>query len=114
MKTPGPFTRCGTVCLENDTVKITYDAGGVTHSAFILEAANLSGNRDAVPVPVFARGPEGFTKTGYAYRSPSGRAFVISTTTSQGDLTCEWNALQRIIHQRSKQVPISRLNATTV
>jgi hypothetical protein len=87
---------------------VTYETGGVTHSVFILDAANLSGNRDAVPVPVFARGPEGFTKTGYAYRSPSGRAFVISTTAAREISRVKWSALQRIIHRECKQAQVSR------
>jgi len=111
---PGPFTRCGTVSLEDDAVKVTYDAGRVTHTVFIPNAGDLKGNRDAVPVPVFARGPEGSIKTGYAHRSLSGRAFMISTTTSGGELTIEWSALQRVIHQDRQQVPVFRLNVTSL
>jgi hypothetical protein len=114
MMTAGPFTRCGTVSLEDSTVKVTYEADAVTHTVFIRNARDLLHHRDACPVPVYARGPEGFIKCGYAHRSLSGRAFIISTTTSQGDLTCEWSALQRIIHRECKQVPVSQLNATLV
>jgi hypothetical protein len=91
---PGPlFTRCGTVSLEGSSIKVTYEAGEVTHAVFVVNARDLRHNRDAVPVPVFARGPQGFTKCGYAHRSLSGRAFIISTSNSLGDLMRSFKTL---------------------
>ena len=93
-KSAGPFTRCGIVSLEDRAVKVTYEAGGVSHTVFITDTRALSGNRDTPPVPVMARGSAGaFVKVGYATRSPSGRALIISTTSSQGNLSVEWTAL---------------------
>jgi len=114
MKTPGPFTRCGTVSLEGGAVKVTYDADGGTHTVFIPNARDLRHNRDAVPMPVFSQGPEGFIKAGYAHRSLSGRAFMISTTTSGGELTIEQADFQRVLHQDRQQVPVFRLNTPSV
>jgi hypothetical protein len=110
---PGPFTRCGVVTLEDRAVKVTYDAGGISHTVYIW-SWNLPGH-DTPPVPVFARGPaEAFVKVGYASRSPSGRALIISTTTSQGNLSVEWTALISVIRRERKQVPVSRLNAPSI
>jgi hypothetical protein len=114
-KSAGPFTRCGTVTLEQDySLKIGYDTDGRPYTVFILNAKNLLGNRDFPPVPLFSCDDGKLSKTGYASRSPSGRSLILNCSTSNGFLSIEWSSLVDVINGERKQVHISRLNAPLI
>lgn len=105
---PGPFTRCGYMQMVGKwIVKVKYETEGIWHTVFIKDLRAFIGDRYAPPIPVTDK--DG-VKVGYAHRSLSGMALIISTSTSGGDLSCQWVMLQRVIHKDRNRVPVSRLN----
>jgi uncharacterized protein YodC (DUF2158 family) len=91
--------------------RVEYETEGVKHEVFIKDLRGFVGDRYSPPAPVTdAAG----AKIGYAHRSQSGQALIITTTTSGGDLSCQWSMFQKIIHKDRNYVPVSRLNAPRV
>jgi hypothetical protein len=113
-KSAGPRTPVGTVVLEDNMISVTYDTEGVSNTVY-TNARELRGDRDTPPLPVMARNPAGtFVKVGYCCRSPSGRALIMNTSSSQGYLTIEWSALISVVRGERKRAMVSRLNAPMI
>lgn len=109
------FTRCGSMCLEKMAVKVTYDSFGKTHTAFISAAGVHTLIEKGIPADVSEvhEHPDGsvvISRVGTAKRSQSGRALVIDTTQSAGQLVTPWVQFRRVVSRQSMKAMVSRLH----
>jgi hypothetical protein len=111
-----PFVRTGMIRMENQALRIDYDAFHEQHTVFIgmKDLQQLARDRfaPAAPVKEVRMGPDGTEtcdKVGYAARTASGKAVKISTTTSDGDLIVPWTTFLQVLNYKIKQAPVSRI-----
>lgn len=109
------FTRCGSLCLEKMAVKVTYDSFGKTHTAFISAAGIRALIEKEMPADVseIHEHPDGsvvISRVGTAKRSQSGRALVIDTTQSAGQLMTPWVQFRRVLSREVMKARVSRLH----
>lgn len=109
------FTRCGSMCLEKMAVKITYESFDKTHTAFINAAGVRSLIEKGMPADVSEvhEHPDGsvvITRVGTAKRSQSGRALVIDTTQSAGQIMTPWVQFRRVVSRVVMKAVVSRLH----
>ena len=109
------FSRCGNISLEKMAVKVTYDSFGKTHTAFISAAGVRSLVEKGMPADVSEvhENPDGavvISMVGTAKRSQSGRALVIDTTQSAGQLMTPWVQFRRVVSRVVMKAVVSRLH----
>ena len=109
------FTRCGNISLEKMAVKVTYESFGKTHTAFISAAGVRSLIEKGIPADVSEvhENPDGavvIAKVGTAKRSQSGRALVIDTTQSAGQIMTPWVQFRRVVSGVVMKAVVSRLH----
>jgi len=108
------FTRCGNISLEMLAVKVTYESFGKTHTAFIGAAGvrSLTGPAqmpcDVEEIQEGADGTEVISQVGKAWRSRSGKALVINTSQSQGELMVPWTGFKKVIEKKVEKARLSR------
>jgi hypothetical protein len=112
-----PFIRTGSITMENQVLRISYDTFGTFYTAFIgtRDLQKMVRDRFAPASPVMQMrtgidGAEVTEKIGYACRSVSGKALKISTSTSGGDLIVPWTRLLQVVNCKVRLASISRLN----
>jgi len=113
-----PFTRTGSIAMQNQALRITYDAFGKSHIAYIgmVDLQRLVRDRFAPAAPVKQTrqgidGSEITEKIGYACRTVSGKALKISTSTSGGDMMVPWTSFLQVLNRKMRSVTISRIRA---
>jgi len=109
------FTRCGNISLEKMAVKVTYESFGKTHTAFISASGVRSLVEKGIPADVSEvhENPDGavvIAKVGTAKRSQSGRALVMDTTQSAGQLMTPWVQFRRVVSRVVMKAAVSRLH----
>jgi hypothetical protein len=111
-----PFVRTGSIRIENQALRIDYEAFHERHSVFIgmKDLQQLARDRFAPAAPVKeirpgADGSEVCEKIGYAARTASGKVLKINTIHSGGDLTVPWTTFLQVINGKIKSAPISRI-----
>lgn len=115
VQTQSTFIKCGSLCLEKMAVKVTYESFNSTHTAFISVAGVRALIEKGIPADVSEvhEHPDGsvvISRVGTAKRSQSGRALVIDTTQSAGQLMTPWTQFLRVISGQVMKARISRLH----
>lgn len=118
VRTQSTFIKCGSLCLEKMAVKVTYESFNSTHTAFISVAGIRALIEKGIPADVSEvhEHPDGsvvITRVGTAKRSQSGRALVIDTTQSAGQLMTPWVQFLRVVSGKVMKARISRLHQET-
>jgi len=116
VRTQSTFSRAGSITLEKSALKIEYESFGQKHVAHISAAGirSLVGpTHMPCDVEEIREGIDGtivISKVGRAWRSRSGRALVINTTQSQGELMVPWGQFKRVLDRQVQKAVISRFN----
>lgn len=116
VRTQSTFTRAGSITLEKSALKIEYESFGHPHVAYISAAGirSLVGpTHMPCDVEEITEGIDGTTvicKVGRAWRSRSGRALVITTNQSQGDLMVPWSQFRKVLDRQVMKAIVSRFN----
>jgi len=110
------FTRCGSISREKMALRVDYESFGQKHVAYISAAGIMSltgpGN---IPCDVeeMTEGIDGtivIEKVGRAWWSRSGRALVIRTTQSDGEIMAPWSQFRKVIDRQVQKAAISWFN----
>lgn len=116
VRTQSTFSRAGSITLEKNALKIEYEAFGKTHVVYISTAGlrSLTGPSqmpaDVEEITIGIDGTEVISKVGRAWRSRSGKALVINTSQSQGELMVPWGQFKRVLDRQVQKAIISRFN----
>lgn len=111
----GYFVRTGRVELEKSALRVTYEAFGKTVTVFIGAkdlARVLMPGAPAVPVVNVRTGIDGTEVTesiGTAWRSRSGKALMIRTIDSDGEIMASFSKVRQIVHGEIRFAYLSRL-----
>lgn len=112
-KTISTFTRAGSITLEKAALRIDYESFGKSHTAYISPAGIRALIEKMMPADVEEvrtgiDGTEVISQVGRAWRSRSGRALVITTSQSQGELMTPWSGFKRVIEKKVEKARLSR------
>lgn len=114
VRTQSTFSRAGSITLEKNALKIEYEAFGKTHVVYISTAGlrSLTGPSqmpaDVEEITIGIDGTEVISKVGRAWRSRSGKALVINTSQSQGELMVPWTGFKKVIEKKVEKARLSR------
>ncbi|OPX71331.1 MAG: hypothetical protein A4E36_00097 [Methanoregulaceae archaeon PtaB.Bin009] len=113
-KTISTWTRAGSISLEKAALRIDYESFGKSHVAYV----SLRGIRsligptqmpaDVEEVRTGIDGTEVISQVGKAWRSRSGKALVINTSQSQGELMVPWTGFKKVIEKKVEKARLSR------
>lgn len=113
----GVFIRCGRIEKIDEGLAISYESFGKrmevllpTRSAQILLNDRGAPGQDLVRTWTGINGAEVPHQIGKAYRSRSGKALMIKTIDSQGDLSVPWQAFKKVFSGESPNAPVSRID----
>lgn len=114
-KTISTFTRCGSIALEKNALRIIYESFGTSHTVYISPAGIRSLIEKMMPADVEEvrtgiDGTEVVTQVGKAWRSRSGKALVITTSQSGGELMVPWTGFKKVIEKKVEKATVSRFN----
>ena len=109
------FSRIGNNSPEKMGAQGSYESFGKTHTAFISAAGIRALIEKGIPADVSEvhENPDGavvIVKVGTAKRSQSGRALVMDTTQSAGQLMTPWVQFRRVVSRQSMKAMVSRLH----
>lgn len=113
-KTISTFTKCGSISLEKQALRIEITTFNQKHVAYISVAGirQLIGPTqmpaDVEEIRAGIDGTEVITQVGKAWRSRSGKALVINTSQSQGELMVPWTGFKKVIEKKVEKARLSR------
>lgn len=116
VRTQSTFSRAGSIALEKQALRIDYESFGQAHTCYISGKGirSITGpSQFPADVEEITEGIDGtivITQIGKAWRSRSGRALVIRTTQSDGDLMVPWSQFRKVIGGQAAKAIISRFN----
>ena len=117
LRTNSTFSRAGTLSWDAMALKIVYESFGTEHTVYLSPVGirSLTGpGHFPCDVLELLTGPDGIEiipqEIGRAWRSRSGRALVIVTPTSDGELMIPWQRFKRVIEHRIPSATVSRFN----
>lgn len=116
VRTQSTFTRCGSISREKMALRVDYESFGQKHVAYISAAGirSITGpSQMPADVEEVTEGTDGtivISKVGRAWRSRSGRALVIRTVQSQGELMVVWSQFRKVLDGQVQKAVISRFN----
>lgn len=114
VRTQSTFTRCGSISREKQALKIEYESFNEKHVAYIGAPGirSLTGpSQMPADVEEITGGIDGtivISQVGRAWRSRSGRALVIRTTQSQGELMVVWSQFRKVLEGQVERARLSR------
>lgn len=120
VRTHSTFTRCGSITREKQALRIDYESFGQAHTVFISPAGlrSLTGTSQMpADVEEVREGIDGaivISQAGKAWRSRSGRALVIRTVQSDGDLMVPWNQFKKVIENQAAKATVSRFSPSII
>ncbi|HMZ31437.1 MAG TPA: hypothetical protein PK272_06545 [Methanoregulaceae archaeon] len=109
------FHRCGYIAMERSALKIVYESFGENRVAYIAARDVLDVQEPgAFPVNVqFIYDSDGdctvIEKAGKAWRSRSGRALMIRTVDSDGEIMVPWSKFKQVIADQVAKAHVSRI-----
>lgn len=113
----GVFIRCGRIEKTEKGLVFSYDSFGEkkevllsTRSAQVLLNDRGAPGQDLTRTWTGIDGSEVTQQIGRAYRSRSGKAIMIKTIDSSGDLTVPWQAFKKVVSGESRSAPLSRID----
>lgn len=113
----GVFIRCGRIEKTEKGLVFSYDSFGEKKEALLsARSAQILLNDRGAPGQDLIRtctgidGAEVTHQVGKAYRSRSGKALMIKTIDSQGDLSVPWQAFKKVVSGESQNAPASRID----
>ncbi|NMB79287.1 MAG: hypothetical protein GYA23_09375 [Methanomicrobiales archaeon] len=113
----GAFQRAGSIGMQREALRISYESFNKSHVVYIGrgDLTRFVQNPLAGPAPVYETtinpdGSELYQKIGHAHQSMSGRALMICTSTSAGELTVPWSMFMAVINGRRGSSTISRVH----
>ena len=117
VRTQSPFSRAGTLSWDQMALKIVYESFGTEHTVYLSPPGirSLTGpGHFPADVLELLTGPDGIEiipqEIGRAWRSRSGRALVITTPTSDGELMIPWQRFKKVVEHRIPSATVSRFN----
>lgn len=113
----GVFIRCGRIEKTEKGLVFSYDSFGKKKEAHLsARSAQVLLNDRGAPGQDLTRtwtgidGAEVTEQIGKAYRSRSGKALMVKTIDSQGDLSVTWQAFKKVVSGQSGSAPLSRID----
>jgi len=112
-KTISTFTRAGSISMAKAALRIDYESFGKSHTAYISPMGIRSLIEKMMPADVEEvragiDSTDVITQVGKAWRSRSGKALVITTSQSQGELMVPWSGFKRVIEKKVEKARLSR------
>ena len=112
VSTSGIFVSCGYISLQHGAASIVYTAFNQEHEAIIPALAVRSLQQPgALPVDVSrVDGDQVIPQVGRAWRSRSGRALMIRTIDSDGEIMVPWVKFRQVAEGRLDKARVSRVS----
>lgn len=113
-KTISTFIRAGSISLEKSALRIDFESFNQKHVVHIgaVGIRSLVGpTHMPCDVEEITEGIDGtivLSKVGRAWRSRSGRALVITTSQSQGELMVPWSQFRKVLDRQVQKAIVSR------
>lgn len=102
--------------MAKQALRVEYESFGKTHTCFISPTdirALIDKTMPATVVEISQEGIDGLpviAQVGKAYRSRSGKALIINTSESGGDIMTPWTSFKKVIEGKVEKARLSRLN----
>ncbi len=120
VRTQNTFSRAGSITMEKSALRIEYESFNQAHVVYI----SVQGLRSLTGTPNFPcdveeiqEGTDGtivISTVGRAWRSRSGRALVIRTTQSQGEIMVPWSQFRKVLDKQVQKAVISRFTPAAI
>jgi len=112
VSTFGIFVSCGYISLQHGAMRIAYSAFNQEHEAIIPALAVRSLQQPgALPVDVSrVEGDQVIPQIGRAWRSRSGRALLIRTIDSDGEIMVPWVKFRQVAEGKLDKARVSRVS----
>jgi hypothetical protein len=113
VRTQSTFSRAGSITLEKNALRIIYESFGTSHTVYISPAGIRSLIEKIMPADVVTiregiDGTEVIESVGRAWRSRSGKALMILTNQSAGEIMCPWGQFKKVIEKKVEKATVSR------